>query len=161
MLLQPRRYTFKTRQKNRHVKTFALKTLSFGTSGLRVLQPLRLTSKQIFRLYIFLKKTSRKSDHTKRSFWFNTFPHLPLTRKPKGSRMGKGAGKLHIWFTNVQAGTIIVEFTNLRSGRSKYFWRQLGFKFAVPIMFIQNKSRTVKLRKSRRSNVFLEPFYRN
>lgn len=68
LVLQPRKYFFKTRQKQRQRKPFRLKTLVFGSTGVITPQPLRLTSKQIFRLYIFLKKTSRRSDHTKRSF---------------------------------------------------------------------------------------------
>jgi ribosomal protein L16/L10AE len=44
---------------------------------------------------VTLKKAIRKPDHTRRQVWFNTFPHLPLTKKPKGMRMGKGIGKLN------------------------------------------------------------------
>ncbi len=66
-----------------------------GDCGLRTIQPLRMSSKQIFRLKVFLKKAVRKPDITKRLVWFNTFPHMPLTKKPKGMRMGKGAGKLN------------------------------------------------------------------
>jgi ribosomal protein L16/L10AE len=54
-----------------------------------------MSSKQIFRLKVFLKKAVRKPDITKRLVWFNAFPHMPLTKKPKGMRMGKGAGKLN------------------------------------------------------------------
>ena len=95
MLLQPRRYTYKTRHKKRSQKTFKGQSLHYGTTGIRTLQSFRFTGKQIFRFFIFLKKSSRKSDRTKRLFWLNAFPHLPLTRKAKGVRMGKGTGKLH------------------------------------------------------------------
>jgi ribosomal protein L16/L10AE len=44
---------------------------------------------------VTLKKAIRKPDHTRRYVWFNTFPHMPLTKKPKGMRMGKGIGKLN------------------------------------------------------------------
>jgi hypothetical protein len=44
-----------------------------------------------------LKRSMKKSDHTRRFIWFLAFPHLPLTRKPNGIRMGKGKGKLECW----------------------------------------------------------------
>ena len=62
-----------------------------------LVKPLRINSKKIFRIKLFLKKGSRKSDNTRRRVWFNAFPHLPLTKKVVGARMGKGKGKLSIW----------------------------------------------------------------
>jgi ribosomal protein L16/L10AE len=50
----------------------------------------------MFRLKLFLKKAARKTDKTLRRVWVNTFPHIPLTKKVIGSRMGKGKGKLSI-----------------------------------------------------------------
>ena len=94
MLLQPRKYLFKNRQKLRKKKSFKTTQLVYGDTGLQIQQVLTLSSTNIFRLTLLLKRSSRKGERTKRSFWFNTFPHLPLTRKVKNSRMGKGAGKL-------------------------------------------------------------------
>lgn len=122
---------------------------------------LRLTGKQIFRLFIFLKKTSRKSDKTKRYFWLNCFPHLPLTRKAKGVRMGKGTGKLQLWFTVIIPGTVLVEFTNLRIGRSKYFFHQLAHKFATPLKFLSKTSKPVTFKSSTNLTIFATQFYLN
>lgn len=134
MLLQPRHFIYKRKQKNRKNLSFKIKnffSLSFGSSGLVLLQPLHLTSNHLFRFKLFLKRASRKSDYTKRFVWMHAFPHLPLTKKPTGTRMGKGKGKLECWFTNIQPGTVFVEFKNLRRGRSCYFIRQLTHKFGV------------------------------
>ena len=94
MVLQPRKFFYKNRQKNRRARIYFKRSLTYGTTGCQLSAPLSLTAKQIFRINLFLKKSSRKSEKTKRSFWLNTFPHLPLTKKVKGSRMGKGIGKL-------------------------------------------------------------------
>ena len=48
----------------------------------------------MFRYKLFLKKAARRTDKTLRKVWFYVFPHLPITRKVAGSRMGKGKGKL-------------------------------------------------------------------
>jgi large subunit ribosomal protein L16 len=94
MSLRPRKFTFKNRHKRRSLINFKKTTLSYGNFGLRILQPLWVNSKQVFRYKLFIKKSARRADKTSRKVWFNLFPHLPLTRKVEGSRMGKGKGKL-------------------------------------------------------------------
>ena len=78
----------------------------------------------MFRLKLFLKKSARRTDKTSRKVWINTFPHIPLTKKVIGSRMGKGKGKLSIWFNKLSTGVIFIEVKNLRPGRAKYFLKQ-------------------------------------
>lgn len=108
---------------------FPIKTsLIFGQVGLLLTQPLRLNSKQMFRYKLFLKKSSKRTDKTLRRFWFNLFPHLPISRKIAGSRMGKGKGKLAGWSTEVPAGQHIIEMKNLRYGRAIYFLKQIMHK---------------------------------
>lgn len=137
MILQPRHFIYKRKQKNRKLykfknTTFKNNTLKYGSVGLRLLNVTHLSAKRIFRLKLFLKKASRKSDYTKRFVWFNSFPHLPITKKPTGTRMGKGKGKLEAWYTTVYPGVILAEFKNLRYGRAFYFCKQLTFKLGVP-----------------------------
>lgn len=135
MLLQPRTFVYKRRQKQRKCLFFnnnLSPTLKFGSAGLMILRPVHLTANQLYRFKLYLKRASRKTESTKRFVWFNVFPHLPLTRKPNGIRMGKGKGKLECWFTNVSGGSTIVEFRNLRKGRSSFFMKQLTNKLGVP-----------------------------
>ena len=68
VILQPRKITFKNRHKGRRKTKYSRTLLTYGSEGLRLLQPTHFTSKQIFRLNIFLKKSSRKSEKTKRSY---------------------------------------------------------------------------------------------
>jgi ribosomal protein L16/L10AE len=79
----------------------------------------------MFRMKLLLKKSSRRADKTFRKLWFNAFPHLPLTKKVVGARMGKGKGKLHSWFTLVKSGNMLFEVKNLRLGRFHYFAKQI------------------------------------
>ena len=112
MLLQPRKFKFKSKHKKRSMPSFSLSPLSYGDSGLLTLSPLRLPAKQIFKIKIFLKKAIKRSDYTRRLVWFNAFPHLPLSRKAKGVRMGKGTGKLATWYSQLYGGSVIFEFKN-------------------------------------------------
>ena len=132
MMLQPRKFKFKNKQKGRSVMGWRNSSLSYGDCGLKVLRPLRMSAKRIFRLKVFLKKAVKKSDLTKRRVWFNIFPHMPLTKKPKGTRMGKGAGKLNTWAVSLGGGAFLLEFRNLRPGRARYFFKKVVTKITVP-----------------------------
>lgn len=137
MNLRPKTFVYKRKQKNRCRIPFKinLKQLLFGNFGLFLLSPIQLTSNQIFRFKLFLKRAYRKVDRTRRFVWFCAFPHLPLTRKPKGVRMGKGKGKLENWFTTVAGGTILLEFQNLRLGRARCFSKQMTSKLGTSTVF--------------------------
>jgi large subunit ribosomal protein L16 len=159
MLLQPRKFKYKTRQKQRSARIAGISHLRYGTMGLRLLKPFRVSAKKIFRLKLFLKRSSRKADITKRAFWVSIFPHLPLSRKPKGMRMGKGAGKLSTWYTQIRGGRILVEFKNLRLGRARYYSNQVAHKLPVPATFTCLPTRVLKVVGARKTNPSLLSFW--
>lgn len=152
MILQPRKFKFKSRQKHRSAHTPSDFSFTYGTAALVLLRPFRISAKRIFRLKLFLKRSSRKSDITKRAFWVSAFPHLPLSRKPKGMRMGKGAGKLANWYTQIRSGKTIVEFKNLRLGRSMHYSTQVSHKLPVPSKFVSQQVKSLKLVGGSRTN---------
>ncbi len=163
MLLQPRNFTFKKKQKNRTLLNFnnscRNKKLNYGGAGLMLLKPVHLTSNQLFRFKLFLKRAMKKSDHTRRFIWFLAFPHLPLTRKPNGIRMGKGKGKLECWFTNISGGTIFLEFKNLRKGRSSFFMKQMTHKLGIPTKFIFSTNYYLNFPIKTSKKVFFRTFW--
>ena len=143
MSLRPRKFIYKNIHKRRFFRFSKNTKLLYGQIGLVLLQPLRLTSKQIFRYKLFLKKASRKSDKTLRFTWFHIFPHIPLSRKVEGSRMGKGKGKLAGWFTELPSGVTLFEFKNLRYGRSIYFCNQVSHKLPAKTRIVQRNLKRV------------------
>ena len=42
--------------------------------------------------------------------------------------MGKGKGKLSIWFTQIPTGHTLIELRNLRNGRAVYFLKQVQYR---------------------------------
>lgn len=161
ILLQPRKFVYKTKQKNRTVYNFkcTFNNLTYGDCGLKTLQPLRMSSKQIFRLKVFLKKAVRKPDLTKRLVWFNTFPHLPLTKKPKGMRMGKGSGKLNTWQIQMRGGIFVFEFKNLRPGRAIHFFKTIATKLPTTTKIFFNTHYRIKLGGATATNPLLQTFW--
>ena len=70
------------------------KKLQYGQFGLLNQNPnFLLFNKFLFKLKLFLKKSVRRSNITNRHLWVKVFPHIPVTKKVVGSRMGKGKGK--------------------------------------------------------------------
>ena len=158
MLLQPRKFTYKSKQKKRSSIFPKTSTLVYGDQGLVITKPYRISAKKIFRLKLFLKKSSRKAARTSRKFWVSAFPHLPLSRKPKGMRMGKGAGKLSTWYTQVRSGVMLIEFKNLRYGRARHFINQVAHKLPVPTTFKDKPSKNIYLVGAKRTNPKLTLF---
>lgn len=79
--------------------------LSFGTCGLKAIEPCRMTSKQI--------EAARKaiSRHVKRvgKLWIRIFPDVPVSSKPAEVRMGKGKGSVEYWVAKIHPGRILFE----------------------------------------------------
>ena len=137
MVLCPRKYVYKTKFKRRLFKNSVNSSLSYGHVGLKVLQPLQLSSAELYSLKCLVKKSAKRSDKTRKKVWLNTFPHLPLTRKIPGSRMGKGKGKPSEWSTRTPSGINLVEFYNLRPGKALYYCKQVKHRLPVKSRVIQ------------------------
>jgi len=159
LLLQPRKFIYKTKQKRRSVTKWTFSQLTYGDCGLMTLQPLRMSSRQIFRMKVFLKRAIKKPESTKRLVWFNVFPHMPLTKKPKGMRMGKGSGKLNAWQIQISGGVFVFEFKNLRLGRAIHFFKTIATKIPTPTIIKHRDSKVIKLSGSKKTNIKLGTFW--
>lgn len=60
-----------------------------------------------------------------------------MTKKVAGSRMGKGKGKLNDWYSKLSYGKVLLEYKNLRRGRSVYFLRQLKYRLPAKIKMVE------------------------
>ena len=84
------------------------------------------------------------------------FPHIPISKKVAGSRMGKGKGKLATWVSELSAGVILFEVKNLRPGRANYFINQLRFRLPVKSQALShyNKYLSLPINNSRKISFF-------
>src|SRR6201991_4402335 len=103
-MLSPKRVKFRKRFKSR---TTGLahrgSEISFGTFGLKTLDPGWITSRQIEAARVALTR------HIKRGgkVWIRIFPDKPITRKPAEVRMGKGKGSPETWVAVVKPGRVM------------------------------------------------------
>ena len=104
-MLQPKRTKFRKFQKGR-AKGVKFNTLSFGSFGVQVLAPGRLSA--------FVIEASRRAMTRKLKrqgqIWIRVFPYKTVSKKPTEVRMGKGKGSPERWVCPVQRGQIIFEF---------------------------------------------------
>ncbi len=105
-MLLPKRTKYRKQQKGR-VKGIATRghTLSFGTFGLKTLEPGRITSRQIEACRITISRTMKREGQ----IWIRIFPDKPITKKPAEVRMGKGKGAPEYWVAPVRPGKILFE----------------------------------------------------
>ena len=105
-MLQPKRTKFRKAHNGRiHGQAKGGFTLTFGSYGLKAVEPERITARQI-------EATRRAiTRHMKRAgrVWIRVFPDLPVSKKPTEVRMGKGKGSPEYWVAKVKPGRIIFE----------------------------------------------------
>ncbi len=105
-MLQPKRTKFRKAFKGRiHGAAKGGTTLTFGSHGLKAVEPERLTARQI--------EAARRAitRHMKRAgrVWIRIFPDLPVSKKPAEVRMGSGKGSPELWVARVKPGRIMFE----------------------------------------------------
>jgi large subunit ribosomal protein L16 len=132
-MLQPKRTKFRKMFKGRiHGQAKGGSTLTFGTFGLKTVEPERITARQI--------EAARRAmtRHMKRQgrVWIRIFPDLPVTSKPTEVRMGKGKGSVDFWAAKVKPGRILFEIDGVDEVTAREALRLAAMKLPV-------KTRTV------------------
>ena len=79
--------------------------ISFGSFGLKALEPKWITNRQIEAARQALTRHMKREGNV----WIRIFPDKPITRKPAEVRMGKGKGNLEFWAAVVRPGLLMFE----------------------------------------------------
>lgn len=105
-MLQPKRTKHRKAQKGR-IREVAKRgtTLAFGSFGLKALEPVWMTNRQIEAARQAMTRAMKREGNV----WIRIFPDKPVTRKPAEVRMGKGKGNPEFWAAVVEPGRILFE----------------------------------------------------
>lgn len=87
-------------------------TIVFGTFALKSLDAGRLRSNQIEAARRCITRTMKRSG----KMWIRVFPHIPVTSKALGVRMGGGKGSVDYWMCQVKPGLILFELDGVTDG---------------------------------------------
>lgn len=133
-MLQPKRTKFRKQFKGRiHGLATSAVDLTFGSFGLKALEPERVTARQI--------EAARRAitRHMKRSgrVWIRVFPDVPVSKKPTEVRMGKGKGTPELWVCRVKPGRIMFEIDGVPSDLAREALRLGAAKLPIRTRFVQ------------------------
>src|ERR1700741_3631425 len=115
-MLQPKRTKFRKMQKGK-MKGNASRgaELSFGSFGIKSLEPAWITSRQIEAARIAVTRFMKREGQV----WISIFPDKPVTKKPAEVRMGKGKGAPEYWVAVGNPGRIIFEAEGVNIATAK------------------------------------------
>jgi len=132
-MLQPKRTKFRKMQKGR-MKGLATRgaELSFGSFGIKSLEPAWITSRQIESARIAVTRFMKREGQV----WIRIFPDKPVTKKPAEVRMGKGKGAPEYWVAIVNPGRIIFEAEGVSLETAKEAMRLAAQKLPVQTKFV-------------------------
>jgi large subunit ribosomal protein L16 len=105
-MLQPKRTKFRKAFKGRiHGQAKGGTSLVYGSHGLKVVEPERLTARQLEAMRRAIVRHMKRAGRN----WMRVFPDVPVTKKPAEVRMGSGKGSPELWVARVKPGRIIFE----------------------------------------------------
>ncbi|QJD96861.1 50S ribosomal protein L16 [Mucilaginibacter robiniae] len=135
-MLQPKRTKFRKMQKGR-MKGVASRgaELSFGSFGIKSLEPAWITSRQIEAARIAVTRFMKREGQV----WIRIFPDKPVTKKPAEVRMGKGKGAPEYWVAVVRPGRIIFEAEGVPLEVAKEALRLAAQKLPVQTKFVMRR----------------------
>lgn len=105
-MLQPKRTKYRKAHKGRiHGAAKGGFRLSYGSHGLKALEPERITARQIEAARRAITRAMKRQGR----LWILVFPDVPVSKKPAEVRMGSGKGAPEFWACRVHPGRIMFE----------------------------------------------------
>ena len=113
-------------------------TLAFGTFGLKALEPVWLTGKQIEAARVAMTRAMKRQGQV----WLRTFPDKPITKKPAEVRMGKGKGSPEYWVSVIKPGRILFEIAGVDQKVAQKSLRLAAQKLPIKVRMIVRQDYT-------------------
>ena len=132
-MLQPKRSKHRKAQKGR-IRGVAKRgdTISFGSFGLKAMEPIWLTNRQIESARQAMTRAMKREGNV----WIRIFPYKPITRKPLEVRMGKGKGNPEFWAAVVEPGRILFEADGVTVAVAKEAMELAAAKLPIKTKFV-------------------------
>jgi large subunit ribosomal protein L16 len=132
-MLQPKRTKFRKQFKGRISGTAkGGTTLTFGSFGLKALEPERVTARQIEAARRAMTREMKRQGRV----WIRVFPDVPVTKKPTEVRMGKGKGGIEFWAAKVKPGRIMFELDGVSETVAREALRLAAAKLPIRTRFV-------------------------
>ena len=109
--------------------------VAFGDYGLQSLDNERITSRQIESARQAMTRYIKRGG----KIWIRIFPHVPVTRKPLGLKMGGGKGNPEFFVAKVKEGTVMFEMKGVSEEVAREAMRLAGHKLPVRTRIIKRE----------------------
>ena len=133
MLVMPRRVTRRKQFRGRMTgKATRGNKLAYGEYGLVALEPCWMTPNQIESARITINRFTKRGGQV----WINVFPQKPVSKKPIGTRMGKGKGNPELWIAVVKPGRVLFELAGVSEEAAREAMRLASYKLPIKTKFV-------------------------
>ncbi len=134
MPLMPKRTKHRKMQKGRNRgKATRGNFVNEGEFGLQALEAGLITGNQIEAARVAMTRYMRRDGKV----WIKIFPDKPITRKPAGTRMGKGKGNTEFWVAAVKPGRVMFEIAGVSEEIAREALRLAANKLSVKTKFVK------------------------
>ena len=110
--------------------------LKFGEYGLQAKEGAWITNNQIEAARVAMTRYMKRGGKV----WTNIFPHMPLTKKPIGTRQGKGKGNVEAWVAVVKEGKIMFEVSGVDEAVAREALRLASHKLPITCRFVKREN---------------------
>ena len=110
--------------------------LNLGTYGLMAMEGAWITANQIEAARVAMTRYMKRGGKV----FINIFPHMPLTKKPLGTRQGKGKGNVEEWVAVVKTGQIMFEVTEVTEDVAREALRLASHKLPIKTKFVMKEN---------------------
>lgn len=106
--------------------------ISFGDFALQAQGHERITSRQIESARQAMTRYVKRGG----KIWIRIFPHIPVSRKALGTKMGGGKGNPEFFVAKVKPGTILFEMQGVSEDIAREAMRLAAHKLPVKTKFL-------------------------
>ncbi len=107
-----------------------------GEYGLMAMEGAWITTNQIEAARVAMTRYMKRGGRV----WINIFPHMPLTKKPLGTRQGKGKGNVEAWVAVVKEGKIMFEVSDIDEATAREALRLAAHKLPIKTKFVKKEN---------------------
>ena len=141
MPLMPKKTKHRKVQKGRNRgKATRGNVVSNGQYGLQALEAGLITGNQIEAARVAMTRYMRRDGKV----WIKIFPDKPITRKPAGTRMGKGKGNTEFWVAAVKPGRVMFEIAGVPETTAREALRLAKNKLPVKTKFVMKEENIIE-----------------
>ena len=135
-MLEPKKVKFRrVHRGNRRGMSMRGNFVTFGSYGLKAIEPGWVTARQIESSRIVISRIVRKIG----KMWIRVFPDQPVTARPAETRMGKGKGSLDHWVALVKPGRILFEIDGVTKEEAVQAFRDAGHKLPMKTKLVERR----------------------